>query len=186
MQTLVRILQTLQSFNTDDLAANQRGVLSHRQRRLYALGRLFEHVIGAMVATYLFYVVTRILGQPLDSDSLRTAFGLITILALILFAIHIRPAFETRVKTIQGRLAKRVIISDWPIFVITVGKVLFYIPYIMYEALEDDALYNAYYLERSQRIGGNVLLSTEFLEAPRPSEFDDDEDDDEDDGEEAV
>jgi hypothetical protein len=180
MDRLIKILQDLQYFTSNDLATNQKGLLSRPQRVRYVVSRLIEHLLGGLAVFFVVVIVIHILQLNPDNDAVSAIIGALAILSLILFAIRVRSAFEARVKLIRGRVAKRVIwqSSDWPLFAATVGRNLFYIPLPLYETLEEDGLYNAYYLERSPRVGGSILLSAEQLESGR--EFYDDEEGDED------
>jgi hypothetical protein len=159
-----------------DLKANQAGILSNRQRWRYVGVRAAEHAVGALTIMLIVAVAINALGIVPDLTTIGVIALVIGVSALLLLVFNVRPAFESRVKFTNGILSRSVIAPPLiqPFYCLTVGKTLFYAQADRFDGLQDDELYEAYYIERPARLGGNVLLT---LREVNPSAADAPEDD---------
>lgn len=149
-----------------DLAANESGVLSPRQRWRYVAVRAAEHGIGVLTVMFVFALGINALGLAPDLVTIGAVYALIMGVALVSLAISSRPAFEARVKSVRGTLQHAVIAPPYlpPHYCLTVGGQLFYVTRTQFDALSVDEDYTAYYLPRAIRIGGPHLLSAVLTE----------------------
>ncbi len=170
-------LQRVQHFDDYDLAANRTGVFSPRQRRHFILARLLEHLAGALVAAFLILAMWSNFQRTVVSDPRLIA--IVVVLAILCFAIlfmlRIRLAFSPVVKALEGQVRK-----DEPLPVpgllmeqITIGAGRFYVPFPVFDVLDEGAIYRVYYVERGKAAGGKLLLSAELI-TPAPDEEDED------------
>lgn len=156
--------------NAEGFKANQSGVLSPRQRWHYVAVRAAEHGIGALTALLVFAVSVHSLRLAPDLATIGAVAGGIALVTLVMLAFNLRPAFEARVQMVQGRLSRAVIAPPLlqPFYGVAVGNKLFYVTRGRFDALEEDALYQVYYLERPGALGGAHWLSSMLLpENPR-------------------
>lgn len=172
MNDLTHKSRPLALFDAQALTANQRGLLSTGQRWRYIGARLAEHLLGSLIATFLLVMLIAGFRLTLTLTALIFIVAFVGGSTLILFGLSILPAFGIRLKSVQGVLAKRVITpyGDWPQCAITIADVLFYVTPTVFDALIEDGVYQANYLLRRVRNGGNVLISAILLQPPDDQE----------------
>ncbi len=162
-------LQRAQRFDDFDLTANRAGMFSHRQRWRYVGARLGDHLLGALVVAFaaglIVDLAVRFLGYRADPTAMAVAGAIILIAALVLFAIRVRAAFRPAVKSVSGQVAKHEVVplDGVPLEEVLIGSATFFVRPEVLDILDEDMIYKVYYLERSPRAGGNLLLSTEAL-----------------------
>lgn len=177
--------QVIQEQAEIDLKANRAGLLSPRQRWWYVAVRAAEHGIGALTVMLVAAVVINALQLAPDLTAIAVLTLVIVVGTLLLLALNIRPAFETRVKSVRGALSRTVISPPLiqPFFCLSVGKMLFYTQATRFDGLNDDEEYEAFYLERPARLGGNVLLTlrqiSDVADEPEDTSTQSDDDGDE-------
>ncbi len=156
-------LQRAQRFDDYDLAANRAGQLSARQRWRYLAARLGEHLLGALIVLFCVALFVNWLGLAPNLDLIGALFAVTILATLLLFAIRTYPTLKSGVKIINGPLQKHEIapLGGLPLDEISVGSLRFFVRPAVWLVLDDSVPYKAYYLERSPRAGGPVLLSIE-------------------------
>ncbi|MEP7285643.1 MAG: hypothetical protein ABI947_07745 [Chloroflexota bacterium] len=173
--------QRVVRFDDYDLAANRAGVLSVRQRWNFVALRLVEHLLGLLTVCFIgMWIIDTLHYLPFihyvpDPGLIGMAFVVVLILTAVLYGLHVRPAFSKSVESIKGKLIKRDLVAPnvLPLAELMISSIPFYVHYSVFGVLEEGAIYQAYYLKRSKRIGGNQLLSLELLEpAPPNDEYD--------------
>lgn len=171
-------LQRLQRFDDYDLTANRSGVMSIRQRGRFLLARLAESLGGALIAAFLTLALLNSL-QPFQSPAPPESRLIVIVVAAwflifaLLFVLGIRPALSASVAHVEGGVRKDepVPLSGLWIEQITIGAARFYVPYVVFDFLEEGAIYKVYYAERGALGGGKLLLSAELI-APAPDDED--------------
>jgi len=171
-------LQRLQRFDDYDLTANRSGVLSPRQRGRFLLARLLESLGGALIAAFLTLALLNSLEPfqppaPPESRLIVIVLGAWFLIFTLLFILRIRPAFSASVAHVEGRVRKDEPVPLGGLWIeqICIGAARFYVPYSVFDFLEEDATYKVYYTERGSLAGGKLLLSAELI-APAPDEED--------------
>ena len=166
-------LQRTVRFVDYDLTANRAGLLSRRQRIGYVGARLMEHLAGALTAGFSLAWVANALHFSADLVTIGWASAAILLVTAIYFGLHIRPAFAKSVVTVKGPLKKHSVapLEGFPYEQISIGTELFFVRPEVYDFLEEEAIYLAYYINRSPRVGGPNLLAVELI-APAPTEED--------------
>ncbi len=156
-------LQRAQGFDDYDLAANRAGKLSARQRWRYLGARLGEHLLGALLVLFVAALFVNWLSLAPTLELIGAMFAIAIAAALVLFAIRSYPAVKYGVKTSNGPLEKHEIapLGGLSLDEISVGPTRFFVRPEVWLVLDDSVPYKAYYLERSPRAGGSVLLSIE-------------------------
>ncbi len=164
MKQAVGSMERTGGFGEQTLVANRAGVLSREQRWRFIRVRLAEHALGALTALFVFALVVYGLGLAPALEAIGLALAVVLAASVLLLALHLRPAFGAQVKACTGRLERRAFLAadGWPIYAVTLDGKAFFLRMSVYDALEDGAVYKAYYLERSPRAGGPVLLSVEL------------------------
>jgi hypothetical protein len=169
-------LQRIQRFDDYDLAANRAGTLSARQRGRFIGARLAEHLLGALVAAFSAALITNIVIDRLQVaptlEMIGAGLAAILVAALILFAVHIRRGLKSSVKSASGAAAKHEVVPLAGIALeeVSVGHTSFYVRPDVYDILDENTIYKAYYLERDPRVGGNLLLSVEVVGSVPPDD----------------
>lgn len=166
-------LQRAQRFDDYDLTANRSGVLSTRQRWRFVGNRVASHALGALTALFIFALAINTLFLTLELSTVGLIVAIVVALALLSLALSLRPVCQKEVVSVKGPLRTDFGIpaDSAPFEDIAIGKVRFYISPELFEVLEDEAVYQAYYLKRGRRVGGNLLLTVELLEhAPEEDE----------------
>jgi hypothetical protein len=160
-------LQRVQRFDDYDLTANRAGMLSTRQRERFIGTHLAKHIIGAITVIFFVALVIDTFSLPLASNMLVLALAVVLLVTLILFVLSIRPVFQKNVLSVKGILRKdfAIPLDSVPFEEIAIGPQRFYVRYELHDVLDENAIYQVYYLKRSQRSGGNLLLSVELIEA---------------------
>lgn len=160
-------LQRVQRFDDYDLTANRSGTLSVRQRWRFIGTRLAEHAIGALTVMFFATLLIDTFSRLLIPNMIAPVIVLIFLVTLISFVLSVRPALQQNVLSVKGVLRKDFAIPLDSISVeeIAIGPQRFFIRYELYDVLDEDAVYQAYYLKRGQRGGGNLLLSVELITA---------------------
>ncbi len=162
-------LQRTQRFDDYDLAANRAGALSERQRWRFIVARLGDHLLGALIVAFAAALIVNILIDRFTLaptlDMIGIGLAVIFAGALILAVIHIVRALKSTVKMASGPVEKHeaVPLTGVELEEVTIGRATFFVPWAMVDILDEDAIYKVYYLERSPRIGGNMLLSAEVI-----------------------
>jgi hypothetical protein len=158
-------LQRTQRFDDYDLLANRAGTLSSRQRWRFFGAQLAEHTLGMLTAVFIFALLVNMfqLAPVLEVIGLVVAAALIA--AALLFVIRVRAALKAGVQSVSGLLVKREVIplDGLPLEEIAVGQTLFYVRPDVYDVLDEETVYRVYYLTRSLRTGGNLILSIEAV-----------------------
>jgi hypothetical protein len=157
--------------SAQELAFNQQGRLSRRQQLRFIGLRLAEHVLGG----FTFVVGVTALFIPFRDQALAIGLwliitGMIILVTLILWLIHIRAAFGNSVQQVTGAISKRVILSTplHPFFCVTVGSRLFYVDWVRYSDLEDEATYRLFFIERPAHVGGAAVVNAELIAEATP------------------
>jgi hypothetical protein len=160
-------LQRVQRFDDYDLTANRAGMLSIRQRWRFVGTRLAEHALMAVTVIFFFALVIDTLSLLQASDAIAIAVILVLLITLLSFLLSVLPTFQKSVLSIKGILRKdfAIPLDSVPFEEIAIGPERFFVRFELFDVLEEDAIYQAYYLKRSQRSGGNLLLSVEMIEA---------------------
>jgi hypothetical protein len=156
-------LQRVQRFDDYDLAANRAGELSTRQHWRYLAARLGEHLLGALIVLFFVALFVNWFGLAPSLDLIGALIAVALLAALVLFALRTYPTIKNGVKAISGPLEKHEIapLGGLPLDEISIGPTRFFVRPEVWMVLDDSAPYKAYYLERSARAGGCVLLSIE-------------------------
>lgn len=156
-------LQRAQRFDDYDLAANRAGNLSVRQRWRYIGARLSEHLLGALLVLFVVALFVRWFGLAPSLALIGALFAVTILAALALCVIRVYPALKGGVKASSGPLEKHEIapLAGLPLDEISVASTRFFVRPEVWLVLDDSIPYKAYYLERSSRAGGSVLLSIE-------------------------
>jgi hypothetical protein len=165
-------LQQAQRFDDYDLIANRANMLSARQRWRFVGTRLAEYSLGTVTTIFFIALLTDTLALTSALNTISLSLALVPLVALILFFLSIRPVFQKNVLSIKGVLRKdfAIPLDSVPFEEIAIGPERFYIRYELFDVLDEDAVYQAYYLKRSKRSGGNLLLSVELIEAAPPED----------------
>jgi hypothetical protein len=162
-------LQRAQRFDDYDLAANRSGALSDRQRWRFVEARLGEHLLGGLIVAFAAALLTNILIDRLaiapGLDMIGIGLAIIFVAALVLAVIRISRALRSEVKSVSGSVEKHeaVPLAGVELEEVTIGHTKFFVPWALYDILDEDAIYKVYYLERSPRVGGNMMLSVEVV-----------------------
>ncbi len=162
-------LQRTQRFDDYDLAANRTGALSERQRWRFVWARLGEYLFGALIvafaAAYVANMLITWLGAAPGLDLIGFVAAILLVAALVLAAIQSARGLRAAVKSASGQVEKHeaVPVAGLALEEVTIGKTVFFMPSEVFAILDEDAIYNLYYLERSPRVGGNMLLSVEVV-----------------------
>jgi hypothetical protein len=158
-------LQRVQRFDDYDLTANRAGVLSSRQRWRFVGARLANHTLGVVTILFSFALIVNGLFLVPGPTPIALIFAVVMVIALISLILSVRPAFQKDVTTVKGILRKdfALALDSMPFEEIAIGPVRFYAHHDLYDVLDEEAIYQAYYLKRSQRAGGNLLLSVEMI-----------------------
>lgn len=166
-------LQRIVHFDDYDLAANRAGLLSRRQRIAFIGTRLMGHLAGALTGAFSLAWLANTLHYVPAPETIGLTCGAILLITAICFSSHIRPAFAKSVVTIKGPLKKLSVapLEGFPYEQVSIGTELFFVRPEVYDFLEENAVYLAYYLNRSQRVGGPILLAVELI-TPAPAEED--------------
>ena len=166
-------LQRVLRFDDYDLTANRSGLMSIRQRWNFIRARLLEHFLGALTVSYVVAWAINALNLAPNADMILIGGAVLLGITAVLFAIRIRPAFAKSVTAVRGKLAIRDVIplNGLALEEVAIASMPFFLRYHVFDILDDGATYNAYYLKRDLKVGGNQLLSLEFI-APAPDEDD--------------
>ena len=158
-------LQRVQRFDDYDLTANRAGGLSVRQRWRYLGMCLGEHLLGGLVVLFALALFINWLRFAPSLDLIAVLFALIGIVALLIFGFNVYRSLRNGVKTTSGPLEKHEIapLGGLPVDEISIGPTRFFVRPEVWLVLDDSTEYKAYYLERSPRAGGTVLLSIESV-----------------------
>jgi hypothetical protein len=156
-------LQRTERFDDYDLVANRAGTLSSRQRWRFVGAQLAEHALGALTAVFIFALLVNMFRLAPSLEVIGLVVAGVLIAAVILFVIRVRAALVAGVKSVSGLLAKHEVIplDGLPLEEVAVGQTLFYVRPDVYDVLDEETVYRVYYLARSPRSGGNLILSIE-------------------------
>jgi hypothetical protein len=170
-------LQRAQRFDDYDLTANRTGSLSARQRWRFVEARLGEYLLGGLVVAFAAALIVNIVIDRLSVapglDVIGIGLAVILAGALLLAVIHIARALRSPVKSASGPVEKHeaVPLAGVELEEITIGHTPFFVPWDLYDILDEDTIYKVYYLERGPRVGGNKLLSIEVIGHVPPEEY---------------
>jgi hypothetical protein len=156
-------LQRAQRFDDYDLVANRTGNLSSRQRWRFMGAQLAEYLLGALTAVFSLALLANMFQYAPSPEVIGLVVAGVLIAAVILFVIRVRAALIAGVESTSGLLAKHEVIplDGLPLEEIAVGQTLFYVRPEVYDVLDEETTYRVYYLARSPRSGGNLILSIE-------------------------
>ncbi len=156
-------LQRVQRFDDTDLLANRDGTLSSRQRWRFIGTQLAEYMLGALTAVFGLALLANMFQYAPSPEVIGLVVAGVLLIAAILLVIRVRAALATGVKSTSGLLAKHEVIplDGLPLEEIAVGQTLFYVRPDVYDVLDEETTYRVYYLARSPRSGGNLILSIE-------------------------
>jgi hypothetical protein len=165
-------LQRVQHFDDYDLTANRAGVLSTRQRWRFVRARLAGHALGTLTTCFSLALVTNGLFTASQLTIIGLTFALVVTIGLGSFVLSLRPVFQKDIPSVQGLLRKdfAIPLDSVPFEEIAIGPERFYVRYELYDMLDEGAVYHAYYLKRGHRLGSNLLLSVELIQAAPPED----------------
>ena len=168
-------LQRTLRFDDYDLVSNREGLFSRRQRVRFIRSRLFDHLLGALTIAFLVAWILNQFKYSPQPEILLAGSGFILAGTLLMLLINLRPAFDKSVQVTQGKLLRHSVIPLNGLFLeeISIGATMFYIRPQEGAALHDGATYRVHYLKRPIRIGGNLLLSIEYVEPAQGEAADD-------------
>jgi hypothetical protein len=167
-------LQRVQHFDDYDLTANRAGTLSPRQRGRLILWRLVESLGGAVIAAFLTlgifngFQAVAVLSQ---SSMILIVLVVWFLIFAVLYVLRLRIMLSAKVMSTDGRVRKDEPVPLRGLWIeqITIGPARFYVPFAVFDFLEEGATYKVYYIERGTLSGGKLLLSAELI-APAPED----------------
>ncbi len=156
-------LQRTQRFDDYDLVDNRSGKLSSRQRWRLIGGQVAEHALGALVALFAFALLVNMFQLAPTVEIIGLVAAVIVIVTALLCVFHVRAILNEAVQSVSGSVEKHEFmpLDSLPLEEITIAQTAFYIRPDVYDVLEDETNYRVYFLPRSPRLGGNLILSVE-------------------------
>ncbi len=158
-------LQRTQRFDDYDLTDNRAGKLSSRQRWRFIGGQLAEHGLGALVTLFAFALLVNMF-QLVPSLEIIGLVVAVTVAATILLLVyHVQTILKPGVRSVSGSVEKHEFmpLDGLPLEEVTIAQTAFYVRPEVYDILDDEINYRVYFLPRSPRYGGNLILSVEAV-----------------------
>ncbi len=158
-------LQRTQRFDDYDLTDNRAGKLSSRQRWRFLGEQLVEHGLGALVVLFAFALLVNMFHLAPSIEIIGFVVAVIVIVTLILYVYHVRTILKPGIQSVSGAVEKHEFmpLDSLPLEEITIAQTAFYIRPDVYDILDDEINYRVYFLPRSPRLGGNLILSVEAV-----------------------
>ncbi len=158
-------LQRTQGFDDYDLTDNRAGKLSSRQRWRFVGGQLAEHALGMLVALFAFALLVNMFHLAPSIEIIGLVAAVMVVVSALLFVYHVRAILKPGVQSVSGTVDKQDVmpLDSLPLEAIRIAQTAFYVRPDVYDVLDDDGTYKVYFLPRSQRLGGNLILSVEAV-----------------------
>ncbi len=158
-------LQRIQRFDDYDLSDNRAGKLSARQRWRFMGEQLAEHALGALTVLFAFALLVNTFRLTPSLDVIGLVVAVTVVVTLLLYVYHVRTILQPGVRSVSGSVEKHEFmpLDSLPLEEITIAQTAFYVRPDVYDILEDEINYQVYFLPRSPRLGGNLLLSVEAM-----------------------